>query len=463
MRCLLTITMTLLSLVLPAMGKPAPVVLQYWEKWTGDEAAAMQEVVDAFNASQDRIRVEMTSVSQIDQKLLLAVLSGNPPDIAGLWAPFTAPYAERGLINPLNELVEETGYDLDRFDPAFLSMCRHRGALWALPSSSLALLLYWNPDLFEAAGLDPARPPRTLEELHKFNGKLTQVEIKRDGETVTVPFDELTDAERAGRDYRIVRIGFDPTMGYFWIPYWSYWFGGRIVDNETGRLLLDDPGMTSAIEWYHAFFLRFGLTNVRSFGASYMGSNLGSFASSSNPFFSGRAAMVINGPWLPRFAEEYAPGLRWDAAEFPTGEGGRTLVDTDILVIPRGTSHEREAFEFLRFVNSRDVSETLNMRQSKMTPLTNPSDRYLESHPNRRIDVFHEIVANGRAWPILQTPIFSRLISDLYTAYDLSSADPKGTLEFLEETQQRLETRNARAAEKWDARRDMLLQRGTLR
>ncbi|MFN9975620.1 MAG: hypothetical protein ACK58T_37575, partial [Phycisphaerae bacterium] len=29
------------------------VVLDYWEKWTGHEAAAMKKIVDAFNQSQD--------------------------------------------------------------------------------------------------------------------------------------------------------------------------------------------------------------------------------------------------------------------------------------------------------------------------------------------------------------------------------------------------------------------------
>ncbi len=40
------------------------VIIKYWEKWTGFEADAMRAVVDDFNAAQDRIFVDYSSVSQ---------------------------------------------------------------------------------------------------------------------------------------------------------------------------------------------------------------------------------------------------------------------------------------------------------------------------------------------------------------------------------------------------------------
>ncbi|MFN3683465.1 MAG: hypothetical protein ACK41F_05960, partial [Fimbriimonadaceae bacterium] len=69
------------------------VVVTYWEKWTGDEKRSMQRVVDAFNASQDRIEVRMLSISGIAEKTLLATSGGNPPQIARLWAHQVVPFA----------------------------------------------------------------------------------------------------------------------------------------------------------------------------------------------------------------------------------------------------------------------------------------------------------------------------------------------------------------------------------
>ena len=53
----------------------------YWEKWVSFEGVAMQQVVDAFNRSQDRIVVDYYPVSQVDQKTLVATAGGDPPDV----------------------------------------------------------------------------------------------------------------------------------------------------------------------------------------------------------------------------------------------------------------------------------------------------------------------------------------------------------------------------------------------
>ena len=54
------------------------VVLDYWEKWTGHEAAAMKEVVEAFNQSQNNIFVNYLTMSGIDQKAKISIAAGDP-------------------------------------------------------------------------------------------------------------------------------------------------------------------------------------------------------------------------------------------------------------------------------------------------------------------------------------------------------------------------------------------------
>ena len=70
---------------------PAPetgrVEVTLWDKYTDFEAMGLQKVVDAFNASQNRIHVTFLTVSDVKTKILMAVSGGNPPDIAGLFGP----------------------------------------------------------------------------------------------------------------------------------------------------------------------------------------------------------------------------------------------------------------------------------------------------------------------------------------------------------------------------------------
>jgi len=90
-------------------GPPGRVRVAYWEKWTGFEADAMRRVVNAFNRRQNRIWVDMLTVSQIDQKMSLATAGGTPPDVAGLWSQSVNVYADRAALMPLDEYLRRAG------------------------------------------------------------------------------------------------------------------------------------------------------------------------------------------------------------------------------------------------------------------------------------------------------------------------------------------------------------------
>ena len=135
------------------------VVVEYWEHWTGFEGEAMQAVVDDFNASQNRIFVKKLTVSQMDQKVILATAGGNPPDVVGLWSYNVSTYADKGALTPLNKRLDTAGIKQADYIPALWDLCEHRGFIWALPSTPATLALHWNRRLFEEAGLDPDTPP----------------------------------------------------------------------------------------------------------------------------------------------------------------------------------------------------------------------------------------------------------------------------------------------------------------
>ncbi len=62
------------------------VIVDYWEKWGGDEAAAMQAVINEFNdtvGKEKGIYVRYMSMSDIQRKTLDSTAAGVPPDVAG--------------------------------------------------------------------------------------------------------------------------------------------------------------------------------------------------------------------------------------------------------------------------------------------------------------------------------------------------------------------------------------------
>jgi ABC-type glycerol-3-phosphate transport system substrate-binding protein len=369
--------------------------ISYWEKWTGFEGEAMRAVVDEFNRSQNRIHVDLLTVSQIDRKLLLATAGAVPPDVVGLWTANLAAFADKQVLLPLDDRLERHGVTRDDYIPAYWDLCEYRGRMYALPTTPASLALHWNKALFREAGLDPERPPRTLEEMDRLSALLT----KRD------------------EDGRLVQMGFMPSEPGWWNWSWGYYFGGGLWDGED-TITAQAPANVRAFEWVRSYSKEYGVGSVQVFQSGF-----GNFSSPQNAFLSGRVAMEIQGVWMGNFIEKYAPDMEWGAAPFPYPEDRPDLqevafVEEDIIAIPVGARHPEEAFEFILFVNSQRGMELLNMGQRKHSPLADVSREFLEQHPNPYIEVFIDVAKRSRTFSTPKTPVWSEFTNEMAAAFD---------------------------------------------
>ena len=437
------------------------VVVDYWEKWGGDEAAAMQAVIDDFNNSVGKekgIYVRYMSMSDIQKKTLVATAAGVPPDIAGIFEAQVPQYASQDALEPLDDLAREYGIGPDYYKPVYWRMCNFRGRLWGLMSTPSALGLVYNKRIFRenadalvAAGCDPNRAPRTIEELDRY----AQALEKRDPR----------DPER------LLRAGFLPLEPDWFTPYYCYHFGGDLYDHATDRITFStDPRTRRSFEWMQGYPKRLG---VDATGEQFASKHTG-FASTQNPMFTGRVAMTWQGPWMATFMQRYRPdlcevivpralepflprGLRehnydWGVAPFPCEIDGAETLPTnqlpaycggDVMAIPRGARHKREAFEFIAYVNRQTVMERLCAVQAKLTPLSRVSDDFVRNHPNPYIRVFDEIAASPRARGPQQVTIFAEMVDQVnYMVQKLMNlgGTPVG---LLRESQARLEEKYA--------------------
>ncbi|HWL17616.1 MAG TPA: extracellular solute-binding protein, partial [Opitutus sp.] len=242
---------------------PARVVVDYWEKWGGFEAEAMQAIIDDFNRSQDRIEVRFLTISPIDVKLMLAASGGNPPDLAGLWEYNIPDFADKGALLPLDQQLARAGLGAEHYVPAYWELGRHRGFTWGLPSTPGCVALYYNKRLFREAGLDPDQPPRTLAELEAMSRRLTRVELQRNDRRVRISFEDLTPAERSRGRYTIVQVGHQPNdVGGMNVSCWGYWFGAKYWDGDR-RILANDPGNLAAYRWFRDNMTVYGVDQLK--------------------------------------------------------------------------------------------------------------------------------------------------------------------------------------------------------
>lgn len=423
-------------------------IVSYWEKWTGFESDAMQAVVDDFNASQTNLLVRMLPISQINRKLMLATAGGNPPDVAGIWVSDICDFAEKGALTPLDKLVAASTLRRDDYIPIFWDSGRHHGFLWSLPSTPASLALHWNKKLFRDAGLDPEHPPRSLAELDAMAEKLTIVELQRGGMTLRVRYPDLTPAEKAAKEFKLVQVGHLPGEPGWWMGIWCYWFGGNPWDGNT-HITATSPEMIRTFDWIRSYSEKYGVDNIRSFGASF-----GNFSSPQNPFLTGQVAMELQGVWMYNFIDKYAPQLEWGAAPFPSSDPTRfplvTLADCDVLVIPHGARHVREAFTFIRYVSSRGPLEKLALGQRKFSPLREVSPEFIARHPNPAIRTFIELARSPCAMTVPRTSIWTEYEQELRDAVDRNTALQSTAAETLGAVQTRIQRKMDRQSRRWD-------------
>jgi ABC-type glycerol-3-phosphate transport system substrate-binding protein len=389
----------------------------YWEKWTEFEGDAIRAVVDAYNASQNRIHVDLLTVSGIENKTLLAIAGGTPPDVAGLYGPNVAQYAEDRAIEPLDDYCRANGIKRDNYIPVYWDMGTYRGHQYALPSVPASTALHYSKTMMREAGLDPEKPPKTIEELNQMAEKMT---VK-------------------GPDGKYDKMGFMPAEPGWWNWGWGYIFGGSLWDGSS-KITANSPENIRAYEWVQSWSKRYGATSLDSFKGG-----LGNFSSPQNGFLSGKVGMELQGVWMYNFINMYAPKMEkpvreWGAVPFPYPAdrpdlAESTFADEDCLVIPRGAKHPNEAFDFIKYVQSQKGMELLCMGQRKHSCLKNVSPEFWKNHPNPFVHLFAELASGKNVITPPKIGLWPELHDAMTNAFDQIALEKKTPKEALDEVQ----------------------------
>jgi multiple sugar transport system substrate-binding protein len=420
----LSLALACLASCSPTANGQAPRHITYWEKWTGFEGEAMDAVVDDFNekevakAKADTryapIEVEKVTISNLEQKLLIAIAGGNPPDLAGNSSFYVAAYADNGALEDLGPMLEEAGFDRNRYISHYVELGEYRGKTWAVPIVPASTALLTNKRLFKEAGLDPEKPPTTIEELDAYAERLTKWEVTLPNGGKEVQSGYLPGVPEAQK--RLIQAGFLP--GELWSYGWGYYFGGHLLDGAD-KVTAADPANIRGFDWMASYSKNLGVGVSKRFRSGF-----GNFSSPQNAFLSGKVAMVLQGVWMHAFIEKYAPGFQWAAAPFPYPKGrpelaGTTSADADVLVIPKDSPHPAEAFEFMKYVTTQAVLEKLCLGQQKFTPLKDVSDEFWRVHPNPYIRLFRGLGMSENAFSIPKTGVWNEYKRELDNAVDL--------------------------------------------
>ncbi|MBM7568216.1 ABC transporter substrate-binding protein [Paenibacillus sacheonensis] len=388
------------------------VTIDFWYPW-GDAYPSefKKNVIDVFEREHPNIKVKMTYVentgsTQASDKLLTAIAGGTPPDVALFDRFLVGSWAARGYLEDLSSYVGTSGIlPSDYYAPAWKEVV-YDGKVYGLPWRVDDRAMYYNKTMMQAAGLDPDRPPKTLDELDRMAEKMF----------------------RQNEDGQYEQVGFVPWMNqaFFYVNAWNM---GGSLQNSAGELTPNAPANVKALQWMAGYAKKYDVARLTSFaeGLGQTGVNL---------FWTNKVGFVYDGNWILDDLAAVKPSFEWGVAPMPSAEGKPRITWSGgwSYVMPKGAQHPKEAWEFIRFVAHKEGTLLWARRQNAgndITAMPAVNDE-LKLADNPRLKIFLDMMPNAYTRPV--TPVGSLLWNETQRIQELvihGKGEPKQLLDEL--------------------------------
>jgi sn-glycerol 3-phosphate transport system substrate-binding protein len=324
-------------------AKSKPVEITYWH---GAFQRANEEVLgrltDQFNSSQNDVRVTVvnqTTYTDTLNKFRAGLSSGDLPDLVNIEDTGLQQMIDTQAVLPAQACVKADKYDLSDNLKRVTDYYSVKGTLWPMPFNVSNPVLYYNKKAFQAAGLDPNNPPKTLAEMKTAAQRLKDAGV-------------------------VSQAGFGMKLDPWYLEQWSALAGKTYVNNNNGRksratATTFDNATGKEIFTFLNDMVKSGLarTNPADGPSAFdnlLGIGNGNFGMAIDTSAAlGTIQQLLTGGDYPNVELGVAP------LPGPKGKGG-VLVGGGANYISRKSSPEKQAgaWQFAKFLNEPDVQAT---------------------------------------------------------------------------------------------------------
>jgi multiple sugar transport system substrate-binding protein len=315
--------------------------------YTGNpaETRVMGDLVREFNSSQSAIQVTYEPIpGQYYPKLLAMLVSRTAPDVFYLDVLWFRPLlAKKKILLSLEPFLAKSTTRKEDFLAPLVEAFSDQGTSFGVPKDFNALALFYNKDMFDAAGVPYPDESWDLERLRQAASKLT-----KDGG----PYGLVLNHDRIDRYMPIANA-----------------YGAELFSAD-GRCALASLEGARALDFYADLLLEDRSAIYPSqVGATY----------AEDAFGRGMAAMALAGSWMIGYLAESNPDVRYGVAELPRGPKSRSnFLFTVSYSIPQSSSHPAEAWRLIEFL----TSEASQARITWALPSRREASlRYVAAHP----------------------------------------------------------------------------------
>lgn len=366
-----------------AADKKEVVIWDYFE--TDAQKQMMQSLIDEFNASQDEYEASHVYVpfADYEKQLTLGIASGELPDLVILDGCGMASFIQLGLFGD----ISDADINWDEYMEGPMESTMLDGKHYGIPFATNCTALFYNKDLFDAAGIDYPDENTTWDEFHEMAKALTKDGVSGFGNAAT-----------------------NTDEGTFQCLQWLYTAGGSYTDIEDGvdayklmQEMIEDGSWTKeCVNWTQSDV--------------------------NNNFMAGNLAMQQNGPWQIPGIEANAPDLNYGVTVLPKKDADSEQA-TSILggenmgVVNKDDTSGAEAF--LKYYDQTDVMVDAMKQYGSYPPKTEAAkDSYWTDDPIQKA-FLTQIDTSIPRGPSAAWPSYSSAIQTVFQEVMTSAKTPE--------------------------------------
>jgi len=309
---------------------------------TGAGLDVWNTVLKDFQTAYPNVTVSFEPVPQdYGTKLLAEFASGSAPDVFQVGDGDAAKFQALGATTNLDDFIKgSNGFDPSIMFPAIFDFGKIGGTTYYLTKDYSPLVLYYNKDLFQKAGVDAPTAKWTWDDLLKAAQKLT---VDANGNDSTSANFDATNIQQWG----------------IWMPdswgdtAWErgilpviYQNGGSEVspDGKTTTGYMNSDANVAALQWYVDLFKKYHVAVSKTDYSSFSGADL---------FSTQQVAMMWTGTWPMNGYEKGDSALKfnWGTNMLPAGpKGNANALCWAGFAIYSGSQNKDLAWTFLKFI-----------------------------------------------------------------------------------------------------------------
>ncbi|WP_018922826.1 ABC transporter substrate-binding protein [Salsuginibacillus kocurii] len=299
-------------------------VLEFWIHQTGEEETeAYIERIDAFNEEHDDIYVDAEVIiddgaSAYSDSINAALVAGNLPDIMAVDGPYVAAFAESDVLQPIDDYIDDE--TIDGYVDSIIQQGTYQDELYSLGSMEASVLLYYNKDLLEEHGIEPA---------HSLDEAWTWKELHENAQELTT------------EDYYGLNLFMNEGVGE-----WLTFMGAPFIWSNGGELISEDgtevEGYLNAEESLEAF----------EYIQTLFEDGVVSESPPETQFQEGEAAMALGGPWVGGMADD--AGLNWGIMPYPYADEKYSPSGSMAYGVTSNSEHPEEAAELMKWMTNKE-------------------------------------------------------------------------------------------------------------